>query len=169
MVGALGIVEDQPVGQFAVKERKVGKEQLLVVIHEGLLDRSIESLGVGVHLRVFGVGLPALDALIFKEACEVGLELTAVVGEHRRGALGQQGQGLFEGAGGVLGLGLLGLTCRCRGFRRPRLSMRAGTWRILSGALAMMRPMVETLGSAMPCLAHQGPRSTWSLLLPRLG
>jgi hypothetical protein len=43
MVRALGIVEDQPVGQFAVEERKVGKEQLLVVIHEELLDRSIES------------------------------------------------------------------------------------------------------------------------------
>jgi hypothetical protein len=37
MVRALGVVEDQPVGQFAVKERKVGKEQLLV---EGLLDCS---------------------------------------------------------------------------------------------------------------------------------
>jgi len=105
MVGALGVVKDEPVGQFAVKERKVGKEQLLVVIHEGLLDCSVESFGVGVHLRVFGVGVPALDALIFKEACKVGLELTAV----------------------------------------------------------------ETLGSAMPCLAHQGPRSTWRLLLPRLG
>jgi hypothetical protein len=43
MVRALGIVEDQPVGQFAVEEGEVGKEQLLVVIHEGLLDRSIES------------------------------------------------------------------------------------------------------------------------------
>jgi hypothetical protein len=105
MVGALGVVKDQPVGQFAVKERKVGKEQLLVVVDEGLLDCSVESFGVGVHLRVFGVGVPALDALIFKEAGEVGLELTAV----------------------------------------------------------------ETLGSAMPCLAHQGPRSTWRLLLPRLG
>ena len=104
-MGALGVVEDQPVGQFAVKERKVGKEQLLVVVDEGLLDCSVESFGVGVHLRVFGVGVPALDALIFKEAGEVGLELTAL----------------------------------------------------------------ETLGSAMPCLAHQGPRSTWRLLLPRLG
>jgi hypothetical protein len=36
MVGALGVVKDQPVGQFAVKERKVGKEQLLVVVDEGL-------------------------------------------------------------------------------------------------------------------------------------
>ena len=105
VVRALGVWDDQPVGELAVKERKVGEEQLLVVVDEGLLDCSVESFGVGVHLRVFGVGVPALDALIFKEACEVGLELTAV----------------------------------------------------------------ETLGSAMPCLAHQGPRSTWRLLLPRLG
>jgi hypothetical protein len=59
--------------------------------------------------------------------------------------VGQQEEALFEGAGGVLGLGFLGLTCRCRGFCRHRLSMRLGTCRILSGALAMMRPMVETL------------------------
>jgi hypothetical protein len=47
MVGALGVVEDQPVGQFAVKERKVGKEQLLVVVDEGLLDCSVESFVLG--------------------------------------------------------------------------------------------------------------------------
>jgi hypothetical protein len=35
VVGALGVVEDEPVGQFAVKERKVGKEQLLVAVDEG--------------------------------------------------------------------------------------------------------------------------------------
>jgi len=123
-VGALGVVEDQPVGQFAVKERKVGKEQLLVVVDEGLLDCSVESFGVGVHLRVFGVGVPALDAALLEELGEVGLELTAVVGQHDLRGVGQQGEALFEGAGGVLGLGFLGLTCRCRGFRRPRLSMR---------------------------------------------
>jgi hypothetical protein len=95
MVGALGVVKDQPVGQFAVKERKVGKEQLLVVVDEGLLDRSIESFGVGVHLRVFGVGVPALDASIFKEACEVGLELTAVVGEDDLRGVGQEEEALL--------------------------------------------------------------------------
>jgi hypothetical protein len=35
MVRTLGVVEDQPVGQFAVKERKVSKEQLLVAVDEG--------------------------------------------------------------------------------------------------------------------------------------
>jgi hypothetical protein len=139
VVRTLGAVKDQPVGQFAVKERKVGEEQLLVVVDEGLLDRSIESLGMGVHLRVFWVGVPALDALIFEEACEVSFELTAVVGENDLRGVGQQEQSRFEGAGGVLGLDFLGLTCRCRGFRCPRLSMRLGTCRILSGALSIQR------------------------------
>jgi hypothetical protein len=40
----------------------------------------------------------------FKEPGEVGFELAAVVGQHRRGALGQQGQALFEGTGGVSGV-----------------------------------------------------------------
>jgi hypothetical protein len=43
VVRALGVVEDQPVGELAVEEGEVGEEQILVVIHEGLLDRSIES------------------------------------------------------------------------------------------------------------------------------
>jgi hypothetical protein len=59
---------------------------------------------VGVHLRVFGVGVPALDASIFKETCEVGLELTAVVGEDDLRGVGQQEEALFEGAGGVSGV-----------------------------------------------------------------
>jgi hypothetical protein len=62
VVRTLGVVEDEPVGELAVEERKVGEEQLLVVVHEGLLDRAIEALGVGVHLGRLGVGVPALDA-----------------------------------------------------------------------------------------------------------
>jgi hypothetical protein len=104
VVGSFGVVEDEPVGEFAVEACEVGEEQFLVVVHEGLLDRAIEALGVGVHLRGFGVGVPAFDAALIEELGEVGFELAAVVGEHRRGALGQQGQALFEGAGGVSGV-----------------------------------------------------------------
>jgi hypothetical protein len=43
MVGALGVVEDQPVGQFAVEEGEVGKEQILMVVDKGLLDCSVEA------------------------------------------------------------------------------------------------------------------------------
>jgi len=62
VVRTLGVVEDQLVGQFAVEEGEVGEEQLLVVTHEGLLDRAMEALGVGVHFGRRGVGVPALDA-----------------------------------------------------------------------------------------------------------
>jgi hypothetical protein len=54
VVRTLGVVEDEPVGELAVEERKVGKEQLLVVIHEGLLDRAMEALGVGGRPGVLG-------------------------------------------------------------------------------------------------------------------
>jgi len=50
MVGALGVGDDEPIGEFAVEEGEVGEEQVLVVVHEGLLDRAVEALGMGVHL-----------------------------------------------------------------------------------------------------------------------
>jgi hypothetical protein len=34
MVRTLGVVEDQPVGQFAVKERKVGSTQAADLCHQ---------------------------------------------------------------------------------------------------------------------------------------
>jgi hypothetical protein len=52
--GRLSVVEDEPVGELAVEERKVGKEQLLMVVHEGLLDRAIEALGWAFILGVLG-------------------------------------------------------------------------------------------------------------------
>jgi hypothetical protein len=119
MVGALGVVEDQPVGQFAVEEGEVGKEQILMVVDKGLLDCSVEAFGVGVHLRGFGVGVPAFDALILEEAGEVGLELTAVVGEDDLRGVRQQGQALFEGAGGVSGV--LGGQAHGKGKVRDRI------------------------------------------------
>jgi hypothetical protein len=104
MVGALGVVEDEPIGEFAVEEGEVGEEQVLVVVHEGLLDRAVEALGVGVHLRRFGVGVPAADAAFGEEPGEVAFELAAVVGKQDLGGLGQQGQGQIQRAGGVPGV-----------------------------------------------------------------
>ncbi|TSE19683.1 hypothetical protein Talka_01402 [Tepidimonas alkaliphilus] len=52
--------------------------------------------------------------------------------------------------------GLRDLRWRRTGLGRPRRSMRAGAWRILSAAEAMMRPMVETEGSCRPCWRRQG-------------
>jgi hypothetical protein len=47
VVRAPSVVEGQPVGELAAEERKVGEEQLLVIVHEGLLDRAIEALEAG--------------------------------------------------------------------------------------------------------------------------
>ena len=66
-------------------------------------------------------------------------------------------------------LGLRFLRLRVKGFGRPRESRRCGIKRILSGCRAMMRAMVETLGSGRRCCWHQGCSRTWSLALPRLG
>ena len=62
-----------------------------------------------------------------------------------------------------------GLGARAGGLGRPGGSWRPGVCRILSGARAIRRPMVETLGRASPCCAHQGYNRTWSLALPKLG
>jgi hypothetical protein len=47
--------------------------------------------------------------------------------------------------------------------------MRQGAWRILSGARAMMRPMVEMLGSARPCWARPGGEQHVELGLAEVG
>jgi hypothetical protein len=86
-----------------VEEGEIGEEQLLVVIHEGLLDRAIEASAWRSSWASWG-GVPAPDAAILEEAGEVRLELAAVVGQHRRGALGQQGRARIKGAGGMSGV-----------------------------------------------------------------
>lgn len=70
---------------------------------------------------------------------------------------------------GLRSWGLRALRAQRTGLTRPRASSRWGVRRILSGAREMMRPMVETDGRAIPCLAHQGASKTWSFSLPRLG
>ncbi len=50
VVGALGVVEDEPVGELAVEEGKICQEQIHVIVDEGLLDGADEALGLGVHL-----------------------------------------------------------------------------------------------------------------------
>ena len=63
----------------------------------------------------------------------------------------------------------VGQFARLSGLWRPRTLSLVGTWRILFESRAMMRPMAETLGSAMSCRLHQGRSKTRSLALPRLG
>ena len=50
VAGRLGVVEDEPVGQFLVEAGRVCVEQVFVVVDEGLLDGTVEALSVRVHL-----------------------------------------------------------------------------------------------------------------------
>jgi hypothetical protein len=72
-------VEDEPLGQLLVERIQVGKEQVFVVVHEGLLHGSIEALDVRIHLAGLGFGAPAPDAPRAERFGELGLELGAVM------------------------------------------------------------------------------------------
>jgi hypothetical protein len=54
MVGALGVVEDEPIGELLVEEIEVGEQQVFVVVDEGFLEGAVEAFHVGVHLGGFG-------------------------------------------------------------------------------------------------------------------
>jgi hypothetical protein len=54
VAGAFGVVEDEPLGQLLVERIQVGKEQVFVVVHEGLVHGSIEALDVRIQLGVLG-------------------------------------------------------------------------------------------------------------------
>jgi len=79
MVGPFGVVEDQPLGEFLVEAGEVGEEQVIVVVDEGFLDRAVKALGMGIHLRGLGVGVPT-QGLLFRDGLgEARLEIGAIV------------------------------------------------------------------------------------------
>ncbi len=82
MVGAFGVIEEEPVSEFPVEVRQGVEEQGLVVIHELFLEGAIEAFGVGVHFRRAGVCPPVRDAAFLQALLEVPQKLRAVVGEH---------------------------------------------------------------------------------------
>jgi hypothetical protein len=47
-VGSLGVVEEEPVGQFPVKEVEIRESQVFVVVDEGFLNGLVEAFGVAV-------------------------------------------------------------------------------------------------------------------------
>jgi hypothetical protein len=53
-VGALGVVEDEPIGELAVEEGEVGKEQVFLIIDERFLEDAIEVGDPGIHLLALG-------------------------------------------------------------------------------------------------------------------
>ncbi len=79
-VGPFGVKPEHPVEEFLVESLEVSEEQVFVVVNEDLLlDGSIESLGLGVHLRAPGVGVPAFDSSLSSFLVEGSLKLTTVV------------------------------------------------------------------------------------------
>jgi hypothetical protein len=103
MVGALGVVEHQPVGEFPVEEGEIGEQQVFVVVDEGFLEGAMEAFDRSIHFRGLRVGRPTGDPLFRKDLGEAGLELGAVVRQEHPGRLGQQRQGDFEGGPGLAG------------------------------------------------------------------
>ena len=85
MVGQHGIVSQQPVGEFPVKGGEVVEQQLLVVVHEGLLEGAIEPFRVGVHFRGARVRPPVSDTMVVETLPDMEEELRAVVGEEKPG------------------------------------------------------------------------------------
>lgn len=101
---ALGVVEHEPVVEFPVEEGEIGEEEILRIVHEGLLQGAVEALGVGVHLGALGVGVPASDTLFGQDQGKAHFELTTVVGEHDFGGLGQAAQSQVPCCTGMTGL-----------------------------------------------------------------
>ena len=101
MVGQHGIISQQPVGEFPVKGGQVIEQQILVVVHEGLLEGAIEAFGVGIHFGGAGIGPPVRDAAFVEALLEVAEELRAVVGEDEPWGGWQQVARGIEGTGGL--------------------------------------------------------------------
>ncbi len=49
MVGNDGVIGEQPFRHFTVEQGQVGEQQILVIIHELLLNGAVETLTVCVH------------------------------------------------------------------------------------------------------------------------
>lgn len=49
-------MEDEPAGPFPLGPDEIGEPQVVVIVHKGLLESAVETFGVGVPHRGFGVG-----------------------------------------------------------------------------------------------------------------
>lgn len=63
VVQTLGVVEDEPVGELAVEDRKVGEEQLLAVAKASNPQAAALAGRVGQHLQGGGGDLPGFSGL----------------------------------------------------------------------------------------------------------
>lgn len=80
-VGSVGVIPDEPVHEFVVELGQIGVEEVLVKVHEFLLQGSVESFGVGIEVGLFGIGEPVTDAFVVEVVMKFFHELTAVIGQ----------------------------------------------------------------------------------------
>ncbi len=61
LVRPFGVGEHEPLGRRPVEEGQVGEEEIFVIVDEGLLKGTVETLGMSVHLRDLRIGVPTSD------------------------------------------------------------------------------------------------------------
>ena len=76
-----GVVPDEPVSQFVVQLTRI-LEEMLMMVKELFLERAIEPLGMGVHLRRPWIRVPVGNLPAVELLREAFHELAAVVGQH---------------------------------------------------------------------------------------
>ncbi len=106
MVRPFGVGEHEPLGRLPVEKGKVGEEEILVVIDEGLLKGAAQTLGRSVHLGRLRAGVPASDPPLAQGLGKARLKLAAAPGQHDLGRLGEETQRPIQrptGLAGVLG------------------------------------------------------------------
>ena len=81
MMGAFGVVPEEPIDEFIVEGLEVGEEQLLVVVNKLLLEGAVKTFAAGIHLRCFGEGVPLGDVCCLHRGLEVSGEFRAVIVE----------------------------------------------------------------------------------------
>ncbi len=103
---ALGVEPEQVIEELVITEGEVViEEQIFVVVHELFLESTVKAFGMGVHLGVFGIGVPMSEAPLSNGGGEVLHEFTAVVGEQRLDAIREHGGHEIEKAlGGGAGM-----------------------------------------------------------------
>lgn len=76
---SFGIVPQEPLHELPIEDSEVVGKRFLVIIGTFFLNGAVKPLNVGVHLRMFGVGMKVNQLDAFDILSEMLLKLTAVV------------------------------------------------------------------------------------------
>ena len=75
---SLSIKPGQVIEQLLVEQMHIGKQQILVIGNELLLNAAIESFNMGIHLGSPGIGQPTAYLILRHLGIECRLELAAI-------------------------------------------------------------------------------------------